>query len=69
MLPIGATCSGQVDQACQYKLTNARLRKACTNITLKDYELVFYLQTNFIFPCDHERSVQNRIIIGSDLSI
>ena len=32
-LPIGAACSGQVDQALQYKLT--------TNITLKDYELVF----------------------------
>ena len=40
-LPIGADCSGQVDQALQNNLTNAKLRKACTNMTLKDYELVF----------------------------
>ena len=37
---IGIVMMHTFDQALQYKLTNAKLRKPCTNITLKDYELV-----------------------------
>ena len=32
----GAACIGQVDQAFQYTLLNAELRKVCTIITLND---------------------------------
>ena len=41
---------GQVDQAFQYKLSNAKLRKVFTNITLKDYELVVLSKLN---SCSH----------------
>ena len=56
-LPIGAASSGQVDQAFQYKLTNAKLRKVCTDITLKDYEFMFLSK---LFSCVH--------VIMTDLS-
>ena len=34
-----AACIGQVDQAFQYKMLNAKLRKDYSDIILKDYEL------------------------------